>query len=76
MVMFRSSNDTHHGDDDMAGTIQRLPRTMIIWDVLNEAKANNDQTVIAASRRLIKADRLGWKKYADKQDWALVRSFA
>jgi hypothetical protein len=50
-------------------------RTSLIWQILEEAKANGDAMVIAACRRLITADRLGWTKHRDPQDWALVKSF-
>lgn len=51
------------------------PRMMIIWDVLDRAKDNNDRAVIAACRRLILANRLGWNKHHDPKDYALVKSF-
>ncbi|WP_200474605.1 hypothetical protein [Azospirillum argentinense] len=52
------------------------PRMQIVWDVLEAAKGNNDATVISACRRLIEANRLGWKKHANPTDWALVQGFA
>jgi len=48
----------------------------IIWDVLESVKNNGDTTVIAACRRLINADRLGWRKHADPADYCLVLAFA
>lgn len=51
-------------------------RTQIIWRVLAEAIANQDQTVAGACRRLITADRLGWQRHADPADWRLVKEFA
>lgn len=48
----------------------------VVWDVLEAAKDNADQTVIAACRRLIVARRLGWRKYADAADVRLVLAFA
>lgn len=56
--------------------ISSPPRMQMVWDVLKSAKDNNDQRVIAACRRLIEANRLGWTKYAKKEDYDLVKSFA
>jgi hypothetical protein len=44
--------------------------------VLESAKNNGDDFVIAACRRLINADRIGWRKYADRRDYELVLAFA
>ncbi|BCH23535.1 hypothetical protein [Mesorhizobium sp. L-8-3] len=52
------------------------PRMQIVWDVLEAAKDNADEMVIAACRRLIVADRLGWKKHAKRGDIELVMSIA
>ncbi|UVC17568.1 hypothetical protein [Mesorhizobium onobrychidis] len=52
------------------------PRMQIVWDVLEAAKDNGDEMMIAACRRLIVADRLGWKKHADRTDIELVTSLA
>jgi hypothetical protein len=52
------------------------PRMQIVWDVLEAAKDNGDDLAIAACRRLIVADRLGWKKHADRGDIELVMSLA
>ena len=51
-------------------------RMQIVWNVLEAAKDNGDQMVIAACRRLIVADRIGWKKHAKRIDWELVKAFA
>lgn len=51
------------------------PRLRIIWRVLERAKDCNDETVIAACRRLLRADRLGWRKHAQAHDKALVFAF-
>jgi hypothetical protein len=48
----------------------------IVWNVLEAAKDNNDQAIIAACRRLIEADRLGWKKHHDPADYRLILEFA
>jgi hypothetical protein len=45
-------------------------------DVLEGAKDCNDAVVIAACRRLIEADRRGWRKHHDPADWRLVVAFA
>ncbi len=52
------------------------PKMHIIWNVLEAAKDAGDETVIAACRRLIVANRLGWKKHADAADYSLVLAFA
>jgi 8-oxo-dGTP pyrophosphatase MutT (NUDIX family) len=52
------------------------PFLNIVFDVLEQAKDNNDEMVIAACRRLIVAFRLGFKKHALRSDVELVRSFA
>ena len=52
------------------------PRMQIVWQVLEGAKDNNDQMVIAACRRLIWANTLGWRKHAQREDWQLVLEFA
>ena len=52
------------------------PRMQIVWEVLEAAKDAGDATVIAACRRLIVADRLGWRKHAREDDRRLVWAFA
>jgi hypothetical protein len=52
------------------------PRVQIVWDVLEAAKVSGDENVAAACRRLIVADRLGWRRHAERGDIALVRAFA
>ncbi len=52
------------------------PRMQIIWDVLPRAIDNEDWTVIEACRRLIVANRLGWRRYTNATDWNLVLAFA
>src|SRR3546814_18565351 len=53
-----------------------IPRMQAVWSVLEAAKDNGDEIVIAACRRLIVADRLGWKKHAAAADKALAFSLA
>lgn len=52
------------------------PKMQIIWQVLDMAKDVEDTMVINACRRLIEANRKGWKKYARKSDINLVMYFA
>jgi hypothetical protein len=59
-----------------ATTDCRPPRMMIISDVLESAKDNGDELVVAACRRLIRANTLGWRKHADPADFRLVMAFA
>jgi len=49
-------------------------RMQIVWSVLEAAKYNSDQMVIAACRRCIVANRAG--KRFDRADWALISEFA
>jgi hypothetical protein len=51
------------------------PKMQIVWEVLDAAKANGngDAFFVATCRRLIVADRLGWKKHHASLDWKLVR---
>lgn len=56
-------------------TDNRPPRMQMVWDVLESALDNSDALVVGACRRLIAADRIGWRKHTDPGDWALVRSF-
>jgi len=51
------------------------PRMEIIWRVLPRAIDAEDWTVIEACRRLIVANRLGWRRYTNAADWNLVMSF-
>jgi|GEM_PF-5032723 len=57
-------------------TTYDTPRMRIVHDVLEAAKDAGDEMVIAACRRLMRADTLGWKKHAVQADKALVFSFA
>lgn len=51
-------------------------KMQIVWQVLEAAKHNDDDTVTAACRRLIVANRLGWRKFHNPADFSLVLSFA
>ena len=51
-------------------------RMTLTWQVLEAAKDAGDEMVIAACRRIIVANRLGWRKYGSKADLALVMAFA
>lgn len=56
--------------------MSKSPRMSIVWEVLEAAKDAQDQVVIAACRRLIWANTLGWKRHATVHDKALVFAFA
>jgi hypothetical protein len=47
----------------------------ITWTVLERAKDAGDAMVIAACRRIIAADRIGWRKHGSPDDYRLVRGF-
>ena len=51
------------------------PRMYITWTVLEAAKDAGDQMVIAACRRIIVADRIGWRTNGNPADFALVSKF-
>jgi hypothetical protein len=51
-------------------------RMRVVWDVLERAKDTGDEMVIAACRRIITADRLGWRKHGDAVDLRFVLAFA
>jgi hypothetical protein len=48
----------------------------ITWAVLEAAKDAGDERVIAACRRTIAADRIGWRKHGNPSDLELVYCFA
>jgi hypothetical protein len=48
----------------------------LIWQVLEGAKDAGDTEVLAAARRLVGANMLGWGKHAQPADYELVKSFA
>ena len=52
------------------------PRMQITWQVLEAAKDAGDEMVIAACRRIITADRIGWRKHGNAADLALVKAFS
>ena len=51
-------------------------RMQITWDVLEAAKDAGDVLLINACRRIITADRIGWRKHGNKADFRLVLAFA
>jgi hypothetical protein len=51
------------------------PRMQITWDVLEAAKDAGDDMAMAACRRIIVADRLGWQKNGRADDFRLVLAF-
>jgi hypothetical protein len=54
----------------------QTPFMRVVWDVLEAAKDNQDETVIAACRRLINANVIGLRKHGRPEDKALVHEFA
>lgn len=52
------------------------PRMQIVWSVLEAAKDCGDEFVIAACRRCITADLIGWRKHGNKADLRIVYAFA
>ena len=71
---------TNDGETAMPRTpatrLAETPRMAMVWQVLEGAKDAGDAMVVAAGRRLIAANRLGWKKYAQPADVAIVRNIA
>ena len=51
------------------------PRMEIVWSVLARALDAEDWEVIEACRRLVVANRLGWRRYTNATDWNLVLAF-
>jgi hypothetical protein len=51
------------------------PRMQITWNVLEAAKDAGDHVVLAACRRIILADRIGWRKHGNAADLRLVLEF-
>jgi hypothetical protein len=51
-------------------------RMQIVCQVLEAARDVGDDVVLAACRRLINADRLGWREHYDPADWRLALAFA
>lgn len=49
-------------------------RMRVIWHVLESAKDVGRLDVVAACRRLIQADKLGWAKHHRPADWAFVEN--
>jgi hypothetical protein len=48
------------------------PRMNIALEVLDMAKDNDDAGMIAVCRRVIEADRIGWRKHGDPADYRAV----
>jgi hypothetical protein len=48
----------------------------LIPEVLEGAKDAGDTELLAAARRLVRANMLGWGKHAQPADYELVKSFA
>ena len=52
------------------------PRMHITWAVLESAKDAGDEMVVAARRRIIVAEHVGWRRHGNLADLRLVYSFA
>lgn len=50
-------------------------RMSITWDALEMAKDAGDTFVISACRRIIDANRIGWRKHGQKSDLNIVIAF-
>lgn len=50
-------------------------RMQIVREVLEAAKDAGDDFVIAACRRIINADRIGWRKHGNPADLRIVMAF-
>jgi hypothetical protein len=48
------------------------PRLDIIRAVLGSALDAGAQEYVAACRRLLHADLIGWRRHADREDWKIV----
>lgn len=51
------------------------PRMQITWAVLESAKDAGDEMVIAACRRIIIANTIGWCKHGNPADLRLILEF-
>lgn len=49
------------------------PRMQIVWTTLEAAKDAGAQEIVAACRRIITADRIGWRKHGNPADYRMVR---
>lgn len=50
-------------------------RIELVWAALRRALEREDWDVIEACRRLIQAERLGWRQFTTADDWNVVLSF-
>jgi hypothetical protein len=50
-------------------------RMQITYEVAVAAKDANDEMVFAACRRIIEANRIGWRKHGNPADLQLVMQF-
>jgi hypothetical protein len=55
--------------------MKMTPRMSITWQVLEAAKDAGDEFVIAACRRIICADRIGWRTHGRREDFRLICEF-
>lgn len=49
------------------------PRMKIVWTTLEAAKDAGVHEIAAACRRIITADRIGWRKHGNPADYQMVR---
>jgi len=60
----------------MTAFIAQPPRMTITWEVLEAAKDAGDEMMIATCRRVIVANRLGWRKHRTPGDLTRIYAFA
>lgn len=60
----------------MANKTNQPLRMQITWNVLEAAKDAGDEMVIAACRRIIAANRIGWRRHGNSADLRLIYEFA
>lgn len=60
----------------MANKTNQPLRMQITWNVLEAAKDAGDEMVIAACRRIIAANRIGWRRHGNSADLRLICEFA
>lgn len=54
-------------------TTTMTPRMQIVWTTLEASKDAGIDHIVAACRRIITADRIGWRKHGDPADYRMVR---
>ncbi len=51
---------------------RKTPKMVMVWNALDTGLAADNATLVAAARRLIIANRIGWKKYHVAADWNAI----